>query len=151
MGYRAIFGSAAAFVLLAGGAWGTANAQDGAAATDDAGQMVSFTQEQVASGQREYVRSCQDCHGANLNDGEFGGPPLVGFYFREKWYPIGVAGLFGFTASAMPPDRPGALSDETYANLVAFILSENGIEAGDTPMPADMAALAELSLPENEE
>lgn len=114
----------------------------------DAKQVVEFTAEQVARGEREYRRSCLDCHGENLNDGEFGGPPLVGYYFREKWFGLGVAGIFGFTASAMPPDRPGALSDQTYADLVAYILSENGIEAGDTPLPADMAALSQLSLPE---
>jgi hypothetical protein len=46
----------------------------------------------------------------------------------------------------MPPDRPGRLSAETYTNLVAFILSENGLEAGDTPLPSDMEALSQLSL-----
>ena len=130
--------------------WGsTALAQDDAM-DDDAMDMASFTQEQVDAGQREYTRSCQDCHGPNLDDGEFGGPPLVGYYFREKWFGMSVAGLYGFTASAMPPDRPGQLSAETYADLVAFILSKNDVEPGETPLPSDMDALSNLGLPVQE-
>ncbi|WMT85662.1 cytochrome c [Pelagibacterium sp. 26DY04] len=117
-----------------------------AQAQDEPAQIASFTAEQVAAGEREYTRSCQDCHGANLDDGEFGGPPLIGVNFRDKWFDLPASGLYGFTSAAMPPDRPGRLSAETYANLVAFILSENGLEAGDTPLPSDMEALSELAL-----
>ena|SRR5690606_3397228 len=115
-------------------------------AQDAPAEIASFTQEQVAAGEREYRRSCQDCHGANLDDGEFGGPPLIGINFRDKWFDLNAAALHGFTSAAMPPDRPGRLSAETYTNLVAFILSENGLEAGDTPLPSDMEALSQLSL-----
>ncbi|HZQ40621.1 MAG TPA: hypothetical protein VFA87_07500, partial [Rhizomicrobium sp.] len=39
---------------------------------------LSFTAAQAASGEAEYKTSCIDCHGAHLDDGEFGGPPLKG-------------------------------------------------------------------------
>lgn len=117
-----------------------------AQAQDAPSAIAGFTAEQVAAGEREYRRSCLDCHGANLDDGEFGGPPLIGMSFQDKWFDMNAAALYGFTAAAMPPDRPGRLSAETYASLVAYILSENGLEPGDTPLPSDLAALSELSL-----
>jgi hypothetical protein len=31
---------------------------------------------------------------------------------------------------AMPPDRPGQLSPQTYADLIAFLLSKQRLSAG---------------------
>ena len=50
----------------------------------------------------------------------------------------------------MPPEpagEPGSLSDETYANILAYILLSNGFEAGSDPLPADSASLADLTIP----
>ena len=45
---------------------------------------VSFTAEQANAGQAAYKQHCASCHGANLDDGEFG-PPLKGVEFRSRW------------------------------------------------------------------
>ena len=45
----------------------------------------SFTTAQADRGRRAYIKECSDCHGAQLNDGEFGGAPLKGTYFQDHW------------------------------------------------------------------
>ena len=45
----------------------------------------SFTAEQVDRGRAAYNQNCQDCHGTTLDNGEFGGAPLKGSYFRQHW------------------------------------------------------------------
>ena len=47
----------------------------------------------------------------------------------------------------MPPSRPASLGDETYADLVAYILQVNGVPAGDTELPADLDALNQMMIP----
>jgi mono/diheme cytochrome c family protein len=98
---------------------------------------VSFSQTQVDRGRAEYTRSCVDCHGAELDDGEFGGAPLRGSTFRSKWFGGTVDFLFDFMKHNMPPDRPAGLTDQTYADLVSYILSRNGISAGGADLPTD--------------
>jgi hypothetical protein len=38
------------------------------------------------------------------------------------------------SAKTMPPATPGALSDETHASIVAYVLQMNGYAAGETPL-----------------
>jgi mono/diheme cytochrome c family protein len=101
---------------------------------------------QAERGQAAYRQSCQDCHGSSLDNGEFGGPPLKGGYFRTRWGNGSVAALYGYVSLAMPPDRPGQLTPQTYADLVAFLLSNNGYPPGDNELPADPNAQQNMSL-----
>src|SRR5580693_3144394 len=95
----------------------------------DAQVAPSFTTEQAADGQAAYKKNCARCHGANVDDGEFG-PPLRGGSFAEHWAEQPVAGLFTKIKSSMPPDAPGSLSDGTYTDVIAYLLSENGALPG---------------------
>ena len=107
---------------------------------------VSFTEAQVAQGRAAYQQNCMDCHGSSLDNGEFGGAPLKGSYFRNKWGNGSVASLYAFTKVKMPPDRPGTFSDKVYADLVAYILQANGYEPGGRELPADPAAQQSMTL-----
>lgn len=106
--------------------------------------IASFTAAQADIGHREYAVACMDCHGQNLNDGEFGGPPLKGETFRAKWFKMPASGLVGYMRSAMPPDSPGRLPLGTYTEIAAYILSMNGIAPSHNELPADMALLRKL-------
>jgi mono/diheme cytochrome c family protein len=119
---------------------------DAAAGAVPAPSAPTFTAEQAERGEATYQRNCQDCHGTTLDNGEFGGAPLKGSYFRRHWGSGSVAALYGKTRTTMPPDRPGQLSDQTYADLTAFLLSRNGYAAGDKELPADLAAQQTMSL-----
>ena len=105
-----------------------------------------FAAAQAERGQATYRQSCQDCHGTTLDNGEFGGPPLKGGYFRTRWGQGSVAVLYGYVSLTMPPDRPGQLTPQTYADLVAFILSSNGYPPGDKELPPDPSAQQSMSL-----
>jgi mono/diheme cytochrome c family protein len=114
----------------------------GAAATLPA----SFTAEQVESGAEIYARRCADCHGSTLDNGEFGGAPLNGSYFKQHWGGGTVAGLVAYARAKMPPDRPGSLTDQNYADLTAFLLDANGYPKGDKELPPDPPSQQAMSL-----
>lgn len=117
-----------------------------APAPQEASVPLAFTQEQADRGHAIYRRSCQDCHGANLNDGEFGGAPLNGQYFSRHWGSGKAAALYGYMRAKMPPDRPGKLNPQTYADLTAFLLVRNGYQPSQTELPPDPDALAHMDL-----
>jgi mono/diheme cytochrome c family protein len=121
--------------------------QQGAPRAGTAAQVApSFTAEQAERGHAAYAHNCLDCHGSNLDNGEFGGPPLKGLSFARHWDATNVAALFSFMKAKMPPDRPGQLNDETYADVIAYILGENGYKPDDKELPADPNAQQAMSL-----
>ena len=120
----------------------------GMTATATAAQSVtaSFTAEQAARGETAYQRNCQDCHGANLDDGEFGGAPLRGSYFAQHWGAGTAFALVGYMKIKMPPDRPGQLSPQTYADIAAYLLSRNGYAPAGAELPVEDAGQQAMSL-----
>jgi mono/diheme cytochrome c family protein len=115
-------------------------------ALPEASVPPAFTQEQADRGHAIYRRNCQDCHGVNLNDGEFGGAPLNGQYFVRHWGGGSVAALYGFMRAKMPPDRPGKLNPQTYADLTAFLLAQNGYQPTQAELPPDPEAQSHMAL-----
>lgn len=93
----------------------------------------SFTAEQSAAGQTAYNSNCAQCHGRQLEGPE--APGLAGQDVMQNWDTAG--GLFDFISVAMPPSAPGLLGEETYVNIVAYILQFNGATPGDTPLTTD--------------
>ena len=108
---------------------------------------LSYTVEQASEGRSAYLEHCATCHGENVDDGEFA-PPLKGVDFRRKWRSSSPEALFTLTSDTMPQDRPGVLGDETYAQLLAYILQENGSEPGTAELPADAEALQAMASPD---
>ena len=106
----------------------------------------AFTQGQVERGKSIYQKDCQDCHGSTLDNGEFGGAPLKGSYFRQHWGSGDVSALFGYVNTLMPPDRPGQLSEQSYVDLTAFLLSGNGYAAGIEELTADQDAQRKMTM-----
>jgi alcohol dehydrogenase (cytochrome c) len=107
---------------------------------------LSFTTAQADRGRVTYAERCASCHGQNMDDGAFA-PPLVGVDFRQKWGWRSTDALFTLASTTMPPDRPGTLGDERYAELLALILQENGLQAGTRELPTDPNVLKALATP----
>lgn len=105
-----------------------------------------FTKAQSTRGKTVYARECLDCHGQNLDDGEFGGAPLKGNSFEAKWTKGTAAPLFAYMSTNMPPASPGSLNPSVYADILAYILEANGYEAGDRELPSDANALQQVRL-----
>lgn len=117
------------------------------AAAQSAGQRPpAFTEAQAQRGKAIYQKNCQDCHGSTLDNGEFGGAPLKGSSFRQHWGAGDVSALFGYVNTLMPPDRPGQLSEQSYVDLTAFLLSSNGYDAGAEELTADQDAQSKMTM-----
>ena len=108
---------------------------------------LSFTLAQADKGEAAYAEHCASCHGKNLDDGAYG-PPLKGIDFRQRWGSRSAEPLFTYTSAKMPPARPGTLGDPAYAQLLAFILRENGSKPGNRELPADPEALKAMAPPD---
>ena len=141
MRYRQWLASVGALVI------GTAGLIIGHSEAQLASSELSFTAAQAANGEVEYKTSCIDCHGAHLDDGEFGGPSLKGPVFATKWLRQPAGALVNYIQAAMPPDAPGRLPLGTYVEITAYNLSVNRLEPGPRKMPADTGALAALHYP----
>jgi alcohol dehydrogenase (cytochrome c) len=72
------------------------------------------------------------CHGANLQ-GE-SGTPLTGATFSQAYGGGTAAQLYDFLSRQMPLDAPGTLTQQQYLDVTAYILSRNGLAAGDAPL-----------------
>ena len=108
-------------------------------ADDDAPRW--FTTEQAERGEETYASACAHCHGNDLD----GNPPLVGEFFLDRFDHVWA--LFDLTRETMPEDDPGSLSDETYGDIVAYVLERNGFEAGDDELDIeDRDALEAMEL-----
>jgi hypothetical protein len=57
-----------------------------------------------------------------------------------------VAALVGFMKAKMPPDRPGSLTDQSYAELAAFLLDANEYPKGDKELPSDTPSQQAMSM-----
>ena len=64
-----------------------------------------------------------------VND-PFEAPELAGPNFQLAWGARPVWELFDLVRVSMPPGQGGALGDEAYTNVVAYILQANGVPAG---------------------
>ena len=109
-------------------------------------RLPAFTEEQVQRGKSIYQKNCQDCHGSTLDNGEFGGAPLKGSYFRQHWGSGDVSALFGYVNTLMPSDRPGQLTPQSYADLTAFLLSSNGYAAGAEELTPNEDAQRKMTM-----
>src|SRR5207237_5154398 len=83
--------------------------------------------------------SCEGCHLADLG-GRNEAPPLAGAAFMRVWGRRTTRDLFAFMQATMPPENRGGLGEETYVNLVAFILEANGARAGSQPLTSSAKA-----------
>ncbi len=104
-----------------------------------------FTDAQATRGARLAEKQCASCH-----DPRSGGsaPPLSGERFMQKWATPDrtVDDLFYITRTSMPFGAGNSLAPQEYADLVAFMLRENGYAAGPTELRPDPAALARVRL-----
>ena len=98
------------------------------------------------AGELAYDKNCASCHGEVLNDGEFA-PPLKGQSFIQNWGGKTLDKLFIKTASTMPTAAPNSLGDQTYTDILAYLLKNNGVAVGKTKLATNPEMLAKLLMP----
>jgi len=117
----------------------------------DAGRSVwqgIYTDAQASRGQSAYGQNCAVCHGATLG-GTGEPPPLAGPEFIAIWNGLSVGELFDRIRSTMPLDRPGALSRETYADILSYVLKSNSYPAGASELSTRSEVLATIRMEAN--
>jgi alcohol dehydrogenase (cytochrome c) len=106
----------------------------------------SFTTEQSGRGQLAFDIHCASCHGKNLNDGAYG-PPLKGAGFLQRWGGSSLDELFIHIASTMPTAAPRSLSDQVYADILAYVIEHNGVHPGPSELEPEPGQLKQVVLP----
>jgi mono/diheme cytochrome c family protein len=106
----------------------------------------TYTAEQAKAGETVYMDQCKGCHGDQLDNGEFAAP-LRGPAFVAKWGGKPLSDVHDFMTQQMPPTNPGGLDPETYANVLAFILSKNDIPASKTALPTSAEKMKTMAAP----
>ena len=107
-------------------------------AASQAQGALAFTAEQAAAGRAAYEQTCANCHGANFR--QLPNALLAGTEFVGRWGNRATNDLIAQARSTMPPDNPGGLPAETYANVVAYLLQANGGAASANAIDASTTA-----------
>ena len=99
-----------------------------------------YTEEQATRGRTVYDKECAGCHLDTLQ-GDGLAPGLVADSFTYRWQDGPVSDLFIVIKATMPADRPSALQDQEYADIIAYLLKKNNYPSGSTELSKNQADL----------
>jgi hypothetical protein len=119
--------------------WLAAVAYSAAAANGEPVQKTTndgvYTKAQADGAKPQFDKICADCHPFTVaakkkpKDLPLGDEP-----FFESWSGRTLSEMITLIALTMPNDGSATVTDEEAANLVAYILQQNGYPAGSTPL-----------------
>ena len=99
-----------------------------------------YSDAQAKRGEALYADRCSSCHAPDMT-GLDQAPPLTGADFNTNWNDLAVNDLFERIRISMPADKPGSLSRQETADVVAFILQKATFPAGQADLPSEAEAL----------
>ncbi len=102
-----------------------------------------YTEEQAERGEPLYRANCASCHGDTLK-GAGETPPLSGGSFMANWNGLTLGDLFERIRRTMPQDKPGRLSRQYKADVLAYVLKVNKFPAGKTELEHQTEFLREI-------
>jgi mono/diheme cytochrome c family protein len=102
-----------------------------------------YSGQQAARGAALYQTACASCHGDKLQ-GKGQTPALAGSDFVMNWSGMTVGDLFDKIQTSMPADKPGSLSREQNAGLVAYLLNANKFPSGAAELSSEAAQLQKI-------
>lgn len=106
-----------------------------------------FTADQAKQGRDIYTQHCASCHGDKLQG--LAAPSLAGKDFLTTAEHNGwtMGNLQTIVTQNMPFNDPASLSDEQYANVIAFVLASNCFPAGSKKFPEEQTpALSRIKI-----
>jgi cytochrome c553 len=103
-----------------------------------------FTAAQAKDGERAFQARCASCHGADLHSTEPEAPDLTEGAFKFGWQGKTLADRFETIRGSMPYGNARSLDDQTYIDIVAYILQFNGIPAGNQKLEPDDRVLEQI-------
>jgi quinoprotein glucose dehydrogenase len=107
-----------------------------------------YAEAQAKVGHETYAKVCAECHGQDLGGDGFA-PGLKGTDFMTNWNGLTVGDLFDRIRISMPPNNPNSVSAKEKADIVAYILKENGFPAGKVDLPSELEAMKAIKFEAN--
>jgi len=104
-----------------------------------------YTAEQAKRGAELYANNCASCHGLALSGGE-SAPALTGGEFLSNWSGLTLGDLFDRIRTSMPADRPGTLTREQTAGILAHILNVGQFPAGTAELSTRTEILKQIRI-----
>ena len=105
-----------------------------------------FTAEQAKNGERAFQAKCATCHGSDLHSTDAEAPDLTEGAFKFGWEGKTIANRFEQIRGSMPLGNARSLDDQTYIDIVAYILAFNGIRSGNQKLEPDVRALEQIVI-----
>jgi mono/diheme cytochrome c family protein len=102
-----------------------------------------YSEEQANRGAALYSMHCVRCHLDTL-EGDGPATPLTGPGFSANWDGVSMADMVERTQKSMPSDKPGTLSRQQIADLLAFVLRANKVPAGNVELPRQAELLTRI-------
>lgn len=134
-------------LALASGGGGAQSREPGFGVETVAPKGGWYTEAQAERGSEAYTLHCVRCHGVEL-EGVIGfSPQLSGPSFLNRWGEQPIERLFHYTSALMPLDMPGILTRGTYADILAYIVQENGFPPGREELRPDRHQMGRTILP----
>jgi hypothetical protein len=104
-----------------------------------------YTTTQAGRGKATFDVSCSRCHNSDLSGSERG-PTLVGDKFLSNWLDGSLDALFSFIRDQMPQGSANIVSDESKADILAYILQRNSFPTGTTELTTNGAKLDTIQV-----
>ena len=104
-----------------------------------------YTSAQAERGKATFDVSCSRCHNADLSGSERG-PTLTGDKFLGNWLDGSLEPLFSFIRDSMPQGSANIVSDDSTADILAYILQRNSVPPGKTELTANAARLDTMQI-----
>lgn len=110
-----------------------------------------YTEAQARRGEAIYPAPCGKCHGLKLDgapdDPDMEStPPVAGRKFLRDWNDRSLAALYQYTRTTMPENNPGFLSDQEFADIIAYMLQVSGAPSGNRELRGDMESLGNILI-----
>lgn len=96
-----------------------------------------YSADQADRGFDVYTSYCKSCHTPESHSGAT---------FHANWNGKNMSDLFGMVRAKMPKNDPGSLSDQEYADVLAYVLKLNHMPAGKDELPADSLKLSAIRI-----
>lgn len=108
--------------------------------------LLAQTDEQAKKGEAAYQSVCASCHGTDLRSTEPEAPDLTEGAFKFGWQGKTIAEKFETIRNTMPPGRKGNVDDQTYLDIVAYILRFNKVPEGNQALQPDLEKLKQIVI-----
>lgn len=96
-----------------------------------------YTAAQASRGRDIYAGNCRSCHTPETHTGAM---------FAATWNRRSLADLYAFVRERMPKNDPGSLSDQEYADVLAYVLKMNRMPAGRVELAPDSASMQAIRI-----